>query len=104
MSGILSFISSRTWAAVVGLGRPERLADGAATGRSETTQDGGFKLPEYTSDNTFNLKEALEKVEKHYIELAIKDAGHKKSKLARLLGMKNYQTVSHRLDKFGMEI
>ena len=78
--------------------------DGAATGRSETTQDGGFKLPEYTSDNTFNLKEALEKVEKHYIELAIKDAGHKKSKLARLLGMKNYQTVSHRLDKFDMEI
>ena len=35
MRGTLPFRSSRTWAAVVGLGRPELLAEGAAMGRPQ---------------------------------------------------------------------
>lgn len=62
----------------------------------------GPVLPQYTSDGSFNLEDALNRVEKHFIELALKDSGRKKLEAARLLGIKNYQNLSTRMKKYGL--
>ena len=64
--------------------------------------EGGSVLPQYTSDGSFNMEDALNRVEKHYIELALKDAGGKKTEAARLLGIKNYQNLTPRMKKYGL--
>jgi len=74
------------------------LDTGATAQETEVT----FGLPKYTSDYTFNLAEALKTVEKHYIELALRDAQQKKTKAAKLLGLDNYQTLSSRMKNYGL--
>ena len=64
--------------------------------------EGAPVLPQYRSDGQFNLEDALNRVEKHYIELALKDADRKKTEAARLLGIKNYQNLSTRMKKYGL--
>ena len=65
-------------------------------------KDNGFELPQYTSDGGFNLEDTLNRVEKYYIELALKDSGWKKTEAARLLGIKNYQNLTPRMKKYGL--
>lgn len=61
-----------------------------------------FELPPYTSDGSFKLDDALKAVEKHYIELALRDANHKKTKAAQLLGIDNYQILTPRMKEYGL--
>lgn len=61
-----------------------------------------FELPQYTSDGSFKLDDALKAVEKHYIELALRDANHKKTKAAQLLGIDNYQILTPRMKEYGL--
>lgn len=71
-------------------------------GTKKRKTDEGFDLPPYTSDGSFNLKDALAEVEKHYIELALKDAGGIVRKASDLLGITNYQTLTNRKTKYGL--
>jgi DNA-binding protein Fis len=40
-------------------------------------------------------------IERHYLQEAMEQSGGKKKKAAALLGIKNYQTLAHRLKKYG---
>lgn len=71
-------------------------------GTKSRKNDDSFELPSYTSDGTFNLKDALGEVEKHYIELALKDAGGRIIDASHLLGITNYQTLTNRKIKYGL--
>ena len=71
-------------------------------GAEKGNAEGGFELPPYTSDGSFKLDKALKAVEKHYIELALRDANHKKTKAAQLLGIDNYQVLSSRMKEYGL--
>ena len=50
-----------------------------------------------------DLSAILDEVRHHYIELALRESGKNKSKAAQLLGLKNYQTLSNWMEKYGME-
>lgn len=50
-----------------------------------------------------DLDGLIEKVERHYVEKAWIFSGEKKKKAAALLGIKNYQTFSKRLEKYQLE-
>jgi len=52
---------------------------------------------------TFNLLEILNKVEKHYIKKAIDESHGHKTQAAELLGLKNYQNLSNRMKKHGLD-
>lgn len=43
-------------------------------------------------------------VERHYLQEAMEQSGGKKKKAALLLGIKNYQTLAHRLKKYGFTV
>lgn len=57
-------------------------------------------LPEKLGSN-FNLANATEAMEKKYIELALKEAKHKKTRAAALLGLNNHQTLTSKMKKYG---
>ncbi|AJY71164.1 hypothetical protein RW64_17175 [Geobacter sulfurreducens] len=48
------------------------------------------------------LEEILSDVARHYLERAVMEAGGSKSKAARLLGFKNYQTLDNWLKKYSL--
>ena len=50
-----------------------------------------------------DLNELIEKVERHYVEKAWLESGGKKKEAAALLGLPNYQTLSKRLKKYGLQ-
>lgn len=50
-----------------------------------------------------DLNEILDEVRQHYIDRALSESGGNKSKAAQLLGLNNYQTLSHWIEKLGME-
>jgi DNA-binding NtrC family response regulator len=54
-------------------------------------------------DDDFNLQFLLEKVERHYVQRALEEAHWKKAPAARKLGMKNYQNLSLKMKKYGIE-
>jgi len=51
----------------------------------------------------FSLEEHLEGIQAHYLQMAMDQAGGVKAKAARLLGMKNYQTLDAQLKRLGVE-
>lgn len=51
----------------------------------------------------FKISELLDKITSHYLARAMAEAQGNKSKAARLLGLKNYQTLSNWLDKYGVK-
>jgi DNA-binding NtrC family response regulator len=51
----------------------------------------------------FNLEEQLNEIHRHYLRRAMEEAGGVLAKATRLLGMKNYQTLSHQLKQLGVE-
>ncbi len=71
-------------------------------GTTDKNTSSVFELPQYTSDGSFKLDDALKAVEKHYIELALRDANHKKTKAAQLLGIDNYQILTPRMKEYGL--
>lgn len=54
-------------------------------------------------DQGVDLNEILDEVRQHYIDRALSESGGNKSKAAQLLGLNNYQTLSHWIEKLGME-
>lgn len=50
----------------------------------------------------FDLNEIVEQIERHYFQRAMDQAGGNKTKAAQLLGLKNYQTLTNRMKKWGM--
>jgi len=50
----------------------------------------------------FDLNEIIEQIERHYFKRAMDQAGGNKTKAAQLLGLKNYQTLTNRMKKWGM--
>lgn len=53
--------------------------------------------------NGFNLTEMTDKISRHYIVRALKEAHGNKTKAARLLGLSNYQTLANWMKKYGIE-
>lgn len=53
--------------------------------------------------NGFSLDKLMDEVDAHYLARAMRDAGGVKAKAAQLLGLKNYQTLSNRLKRCGLE-
>ena len=47
----------------------------------------------------FSIKELLDEVTRHYLDRAMKEAGNNKTKAARLLGLRNHQTLRNWLNK-----
>ena len=68
------------------------------TGRS--SQDDPLELP---LGDGFNLEKHLEAIHRHYLQRAMHETNGVKSKAARLLGMKNYQTLDAQLKRLGVE-
>lgn len=52
---------------------------------------------------SFCLEEHLEAIQRHYLQRALYEARGVKSRAARLLGMKNYQTLDAQLKRLGVE-
>jgi transcriptional regulator with PAS, ATPase and Fis domain len=50
-----------------------------------------------------DIYEVLDEVTKHYLERAIEHTGDSKTKIAKLLKIKNYQTVDNWIKKYGIE-
>lgn len=50
----------------------------------------------------FDLDGFLSEIEQHYLQQAVEQAAGKKTRAAALLGIKNYQTLAHRLKKYGL--
>jgi transcriptional regulator with PAS, ATPase and Fis domain len=50
-----------------------------------------------------DIYEVLDEVTKHYLERAIEYTGDSKTKIAKLLKIKNYQTVDNWIKKYGIE-
>ena len=53
--------------------------------------------------HSFCLEEHLEAIHRHYLQRALHEARGVKSRAARLLGMKNYQTLDAQLKRLGVE-
>ncbi len=51
----------------------------------------------------FNLENHLGTIQRHYLQRAMDEAHGVKSQAARLLGMKNYQTLDAQLKRLGIE-
>ncbi|MAD46341.1 MAG: AAA family ATPase [Oceanospirillaceae bacterium] len=51
-----------------------------------------------------DIKEVVAGVERHYILKALEHTRYNKTDAARLLGMNHYQTLSNRMDKYGIEL
>ncbi len=51
----------------------------------------------------FNIETVMAEVAEHYLSRALKETGHNKSKVARLLGLGSYQTVSNWMEKYGVD-
>jgi DNA-binding NtrC family response regulator len=51
-----------------------------------------------------DLDAFLLNIERHYLQEAMETAGGKKKKAAALLGIRNYQTLAHRLKKHGFTV
>jgi transcriptional regulator with PAS, ATPase and Fis domain len=70
----------------------------AATGCNRTVKDMvGLPL-----GDGFSLDSIVDKVQKHYIELALEETHGVKAQAARLLGISNYQTLDARIKRLGI--
>ncbi len=50
-----------------------------------------------------DINQVISEVSTHYIERALTEANGSKSKAAEMLGIKNYQTLNNRMEKYGIE-
>jgi transcriptional regulator with PAS, ATPase and Fis domain len=52
----------------------------------------------------FSLEDLQEKVQRHYLQRAMVEAGGRKTAAAKLLGMRNYQTLDAQLKRLGVKV
>lgn len=71
---------------------------------TEVDNDGdGINLLERDISQGIDLDALINTVERYYVEKAWVESGEKKKKAADLLGIKNYQTFSKRLEKYKLK-
>jgi len=71
---------------------------------AETPEDPRNRNPlDLPLGSGFNLDEQLNEIHRHYLRRAMAEAGGVLAKATKLLGMNNYQTLSHRLKQLGVE-
>jgi transcriptional regulator with PAS, ATPase and Fis domain len=82
------------------------MADGDEIQRRDVVASAGamssgpsINVLEQTLGDGFNLEEHLKSVQRHYLQRAMEEARGVKVKAARLMGMKNYQTLDAQLDR-----
>ncbi len=82
------------------------MADGEVIDRRDVTAAIGGVATDRASDvleqplgDGFNLEEYLNSIRRHYLRRAMRETGGNKTRAARLLGMKHYQTLDHQLDR-----
>jgi transcriptional regulator with GAF, ATPase, and Fis domain len=81
------------------LGADDLQASLAEMPVSRRAQDDPLGL---TLGDGFCLDQHLKAIHRHYIQRALREAGGVKSRAARLLGMKNYQTLDAQLKRLGV--
>jgi DNA-binding NtrC family response regulator len=65
--------------------------------------DPSFNVRERPLGDGFNLEEHLKSIQRSYLRRAMEEAKGVKAKAARLLGMKNYQTLDAQLERLQVE-
>jgi len=87
------------------------LTDGKIIGRKEVAasiaempNSGGVLsgIMDRPLGDEFDLEEHLNDIQRQYLRRAMEEAGGVKVKAARLLGMKNYQTLDAQLKRLGV--
>lgn len=61
------------------------------------------KILDHSLGNGFSLPDVLSEVARHYLKKAIAESKGNKTKIASLVGLANYQTVSNWMKKYGVE-
>jgi len=67
----------------------------------KTLKDDPLELP---LGDSFNLEQHLETMQRHYLRRAMREANGVKTQAARLLGMKNYQTLDAQLKRLEVDV
>ncbi|WP_437915559.1 sigma-54 dependent transcriptional regulator [Sorangium sp. So ce302] len=68
--------------------------------REDTPRDAVLGQP---LGDGFSLEETIAHVVRHYLERAMKEANHNKTRAAALIGFRSYQRLKQWLDKYGVE-
>lgn len=86
------------------------MADGEVINRRDVTSAVGEvgadispNLLECPLGDSFDLEEHLNFIRRHYLGRAMREANGVKTRAARLLGMKHYQTLDHQLERLGVD-
>jgi DNA-binding NtrC family response regulator len=86
------------------------MADGEVIDRADITaatgelgDDTTLNVLEHPLGDDFNLEEHLNSIHRHYLRRAMEEARGNKTRAARLLGMKHYQTLDAQLDRLKVE-
>lgn len=86
------------------------MTDGEVIERQDLTNAVGNSSESQTPDalecqlgDEFNLEEHLNEIRRHYLRRAMEEARGNKSRAAKLLGMKHYQTLDGQLERLGVE-
>jgi DNA-binding NtrC family response regulator len=86
------------------------MADGEVIDRADITaatgelgDDTTLNVLEHPLGDDFNLEEHLNSIHRHYLRRAMEEARGNKTRAARLLGMKHYQTLDAQLDRLEVE-
>jgi DNA-binding NtrC family response regulator len=67
------------------------------------TGHNGDNILNHSLGNGFSLPDVLSDVARHYLQRAVAESKGNKTKIAVLVGLSNYQTVSNWLKKYGIE-
>ncbi|MEW6614966.1 MAG: sigma 54-interacting transcriptional regulator [Thermodesulfobacteriota bacterium] len=68
-----------------------------------TSQKDQEKTLNRSMGNGFSLPDVLSDVARHYLKRAVTESKGNKTKIAKLVGLSNYQTVSNWMKKYGIE-
>lgn len=90
-------------AAVMAEGEELRAEDLAAAVAEVPGGQGKTDALQLPLGDDFDLEKHLESIQAHYLQRAMDQAGGVKAKAARLLGMKNYQTLDAQLKRLGVQ-
>ena len=77
--------------------------EGIAAAISEVPGQVGPSLHDQPLGGGFSLNNYLDDIQRRFLTRAMREAGGVKKKASELLGFDNYQTLSNRLEKIGIE-
>jgi len=87
-------------------------SDGPSIGRDDVLEamlpmvenQGEKSILNRTLEQGMDLQGLMGEVAGHYIRNALKETGGNKTRAARLLGLKNYQTLNNWMEKYGVDL